>query len=131
MPQDREMNSGISQKRRPSQAFSSPLNSITLNLASVTLPSSPRCRVTLPWPSILVIGSISIFLVILPASTQHQILVEAHHVDRQHGNPAVEKLDQAIEDGLGTGRTPWHIAVDFHDLIGWLGLVQEFRDFVR
>src|SRR5512136_3235754 len=98
MPQDREMNSGISQKRRPSQAFSSPRNSITLNLASVTLPSSPKCRVTLPWPSILVTGSISIFLVISPASTRHQISVKAHHVGRQDRDPAVEQLNQGIVD---------------------------------
>src|SRR5512136_2743599 len=103
MPQDRATKSGISQKRRPSQAFSSPRNSITLNLASVTLPSSPRCRVTLPWPSILVIGSISIFLVISPASTQHQISVEAHHVGRQDRDPAVQELYQGIEDVAGIG----------------------------
>src|SRR5512136_1374769 len=124
MPQDREMNSGISQKRRPSQAFSSPLNSITLNLASVTLPSSPRRRVTLPWPSILVIGSISILLVISRASTQHQTSIEAHHVGRQHRNSAVQKLDQPVVDSVGTGRTPRHETINFHHMIGRLHSVQ-------
>src|ERR1035441_5308186 len=59
MPQMRAISDGISEKGRPSQNFSKPLNCVTWKWASSTLPSSSRWIEILEWPSMRVTGSMT------------------------------------------------------------------------
>ena len=105
MPQMRAMIDGISWIGRPWTIRSKPRNWVTWNWASATSPASSRWMVILLWPSIRVIGSMTIWLLMTPPSAAE---AGAGGV----GVAALEQVDERAVDEIRRRRTAGQEDVD-------------------